>query len=58
MNCITSSIPHSGVGVLFKEATGDSESGASVGVVEVAASCSGGGFFLIGGGLTSQLGHS
>lgn len=52
-------MPHSCVGVLFSEARGDSESEAvSAGVVEVAASCSAGGFLLTGGGLLSQLLHS
>lgn len=58
MNCITSSMPHSCVGVLLRAATGDSDNGASAGVVEVAASCSGGGFRFVGGGRMSQLGHS
>ena len=58
MNCITSSIPHSCVGVLYKCNKGDSERGASAGVVDVAASCSGGGFLLTGGGLLSQFKHS
>lgn len=58
MNCITSSIPHSCVGVLFSVATGDSNNGASAGVVEVAASSSAGGFRFVGGGRASHDGQS
>lgn len=50
-------MPHSCVGILFIEATGDSDNGVSVGVVDVAASNSAGGFFFIGGGFNSQLLH-
>lgn len=39
-------------------ATGDSKSGASAGVVEVAASSSAGGFLFVGGGRASHAGHS
>lgn len=55
MNCITSSIPQSATGILVKLATEDSDKvEGSAGVVEVAASCSGG--FRFGGGaiFTSQ----
>lgn len=58
MNWITSSIPHSCVGVLFSVVTGDSERGVSAGVVDVAASCSAVAFRFVGGGLTSQCEHS
>lgn len=59
INCMTSSIPHSCVGVLVRvTVTGDSEREVSAGVVEVAASCSGGGLRFAGGGLASQWEHS
>lgn len=52
-------MPHSGVGILFSVANGDSDIfDVSAGVVEVAASCSGGGLRLGGLGFTSQWGHS
>jgi hypothetical protein len=58
MNWITSSIPHSGVGILLRLARGDSELEVSPGVVDVAASCSGGGLRLGGVGLMSHDEHS
>lgn len=51
-------MPHSCVGVLLSVATGDSERGASAGVVDVAASCSAGGFLFVGGGRMSHNEHS
>lgn len=47
------------MGILFKLNTGDSEVGGSAGVVDVAASCSGGlRFGGVGADLTSQEGQS
>lgn len=54
INCITSSIVHSLVGVLATAETGDSIMGAgSAGVVDVAASSSAGGFRFAGGDLVA-----